>query len=140
MMVNIHPLRLTKAEKLCSRTAVNALFSDGHSAIAYPLRAVYRLLPSQEGAPLCRMLITIPKKKMRHAVDRVLLRRRVREAYRLRRNDLLLAPIENCGCRVDVAFVFLANRKAPYELLEKKMAELLQRIARQANSYVQETR
>ena len=130
--------KLKKDEKLCSRTAVDLLFGEGKSLMAFPLRAAYRLRP--RGEHPVQFLISIPKKRIRHAVGRVTLRRRVREAYRLRRNDLLLAPIENCGCRVDVAFVFLANRKAPYELLEKKMAELLQRIARQANSYVQEPR
>lgn len=35
---------LRKAEKLCSRTAVDKLFASGTSAVAYPLRWCIRFL------------------------------------------------------------------------------------------------
>lgn len=71
---------LRKAEKLCSRTAVDKLFASGTSAVAYPLRMVYQISDRSYGAP-AQFMITIPKKKIRKAVGRVLLRRRIREAY-----------------------------------------------------------
>ena len=72
-------LSLHKTEKLCSRTAVNRLFAEGKPAKAYPLRAVYNESNRTYGAA-AQFMITIPKKKIRKAVGRVLLRRRVREA------------------------------------------------------------
>ncbi len=124
-------LRLYKSEKLCSRTAVGTLFAgDGHSTIAYPLRAVFRFHEPRGESP-AQFLITIPKKKMRHAVDRVLLRRRTREAYRLNR-ELLLPALEQSGLGVDIAFIYLSTDITPYQVIEAKMQELLRRISRDA--------
>lgn len=123
-------LRLTKSERLCSRTAVDRLFAEGHTAIAYPLRAVWRV--REAGDYPLRMMVTIPKKKQRHAVDRVLLRRRVREAYRLNRRALLMPVLEgDTGHGVDLAIVYLSNERARYRVIEDKLRELLSRIAHQ---------
>ena len=126
-------LRLYKAEKLCSRTAVNQLFEQGHSAIAFPLRMVYRL-HDPDGEASARFLITIPKKKIRHAVGRVLLRRRVREAYRLCRRTLLHPALEQAGLGADIAFVYLDKEPASYHTIESRLRQLLTRVAQTAQS------
>lgn len=122
-------LRLYKAEKLCSRTAVETLFAQGKGRIAYPLRAVYRVRPAGHPAIDAQFLITIPKKRLRHAVDRVRMRRRVREAYRLHRRQLLHPVLEQTQLAVDIAFVYLDNALAPYGTIENKMQQLLVYIA-----------
>ena len=119
--------KLSKDEKLCSRTAVNRLFDEGRSLMAFPLRAAYRLRP--RGEHPVQFLISIPKKRIRKAVNRVLLRRRTREAYRLNRGELLLGPLESTGWGVDIAFVYLDTTPAPYEVINEKMTQLLNRIA-----------
>ncbi len=120
--------KLNKDEKLCSRTAVDTLFHEGKSLMAFPLRAAYRLRPRDERHPV-QFLISIPKKRIRKAVNRVLLRRRTREAYRLNRGELLLGPLESTGWGVDIAFVYLDTTPAPYEVINEKMTQLLNRIA-----------
>ncbi len=122
--------KLNKDEKLCSHTAVNLLFDEGKSLMAFPLRAAYRLRP--QGEHPVQFLISIPKKRIRHAVQRVTLRRRVREAYRLSRRDLLQPALAESGWGVDIAFVYLDNTPAPYSVIQEKMTTLLQRIAHAA--------
>ena len=122
--------KLKKDEKLCSRTAVERLFGEGKSLMAFPLRAAYRLRPPGEHP--VQFLISIPKKRIRKAVGRVTLRRRVREAYRLNRRELLQAPLDQAGWGVDIAFVYLANNLAPYSVINERMVSLLQRIAQAA--------
>lgn len=122
--------KLKKDEKLCSRTAVNLLFDEGQSLMAFPLRAAYRLRP--QGDHPVQFLISIPKKRIRHAVMRVTLRRRVREAYRLTRRELLLPELLRSGQGVDIAFVYLDSNPAPYNVILDKMTSLLQRIAHAA--------
>ena len=122
--------KLNKDEKLCSRTAVNLLFDQGNSLMAFPLRAAYRL--RNQGEHPMQLLISIPKKRIRKAVQRVLLRRRVREAYRLNRHELLEPELLRTGWGVDIAFVYLDSHPAPYSVIEEKMTSLLQRIAQAA--------
>ena len=124
--------KLKKEEKLCSRTAVDRLFSEGKSLMAFPLRAAYRLRP--RGEHPVQFLISIPTKRIRKAVGRVTLRRRVREAYRLNRRELLQGPLEQAGWGVDIAFVHLDSNPAPYSVIDEKMRSLLSRIALAASA------
>lgn len=117
-------LRLYKKEKLCSPTAIDALFarSGGASAaLSYPLRAVWRRREERR-AECPQFVVVVPKKRVRHAVDRVALRRRIREAYRLNR-DLL----EGAG-RVDIAFVWVGATTGRYSSIERAMQRLLRRV------------
>ena len=118
--------KLSKEEKLRSRTSVDRLFDEGKSLMAFPLRAVYRL--RQPGDAPAQFLITIPKKRIRKAVMRVTLRRRTREAYRLNRRQLLLEPLADLECGVDMAFIYLDNTPAPYSVISEKVTNLLTRI------------
>lgn len=118
--------KLSKEEKLRSRTSVERLFSEGKSLMAFPLRAVYRL--RQPGEAPAQFLITIPKKRIRKAVMRVTLRRRTREAYRLNRRQLLHEPLAHLDCGVDMAFIYLDNKPAPYGVISDKVTNLLTRI------------
>ena len=131
-------LRLYKTEKLCSRTAVSLLFEQGHSSIAFPLRAVYRLHEPGKESP-AQFLITIPKKKIRHAVDRVLLRRRTREAYRLWRRSLLYPALLQTELGADIAFIYLDKEPTDYALIEDRMKQLLTRIAQAAELHNTDT-
>ena len=122
--------KLKKDEKLCSRTAVERIFGEGKSLMAFPLRAAYRIRPI--GDHPVQFLISIPKKRIRKAVGRVALRRRVREAYRLNRHTLLTPVLEQSGQGVDIAFVYLDTSLAPYSVINEKVCSLLQRIAEAA--------
>lgn len=122
--------KLKKDEKLCHRTSVQTLFGKGKSLMAFPLRAAYRLRP--RGEHPVQFLISIPKKRVRKAVGRVTLRRRVREAYRLNRRELLQQPLEQTGWGVDIAFVYLDSNLAPYSVINEKVISLLTRIAQAA--------
>ena len=118
--------RLPKSHRLCSRTAVERLFDrEGGSrvAVSFPLRAVWRHNPSRPapGAP-AQFMITVPKKRLRHAVDRVAIRRRIRETYRLSHQDY---PVSE---PTDIAFIYLADDLQPYARIEAAMRHLLARI------------
>lgn len=125
--------KLNKDEKLCSRTAVNRLFDEGKSLMAFPLRAAYRLRPI--GDQPVQFLISIPKKRIRKAVNRVTLRRRTREAYRLNRRHLLIPVLEQQGIGADIAFVYLDSTPAPYSVINEKMTHLLSRIAQEVTNH-----
>lgn len=121
-------LRLYKAEKLCSRTAIDRLFSEGKSLMAYPFRVVFRYDDQMVTGPV-QFMISIPKKRIRHAVDRVTLRRRVREAYRLHRRTVLHPVTEQIPGQLHVAIIFVGDQVVPYATVQASVVNLLQRIA-----------
>lgn len=83
---------------------------------------VYGISHRDSGAPV-QFLISIPKKRVRKAVGRVLMRRRVREAYRLNRN--LMPQVLSGADKVDIAFIYVADSLIDYSLVEQKMKKLL---------------
>lgn len=117
---------LCKADKLCSATAITLLFSDKDSfaTLAYPLRVVSRPNPARRSGGDVTFLISVPKKRLRHAVDRVRMRRRIREAYRLLRPRY---PIT--GVRCDIAFVYVASELTDYAKVAAAMERLLAKLS-----------
>jgi len=121
--------RLYKSEKLCSKIEIEQLYSKGTSIIAFPLRAVWLAVPASDDKHpvVARFLVSIPKKRIRHAVDRVMLRRRTRESYRL--NRYLLEPVAAQGKTVLIGFNWVANEERNYATIEHSMCELLSKIS-----------
>ncbi len=119
--------RLTKDDRLHGRTAINSLFAEGQSLMAFPLRAVVRLYTSD--CPRARMMVSVPKKRVRRAVGRVRLRRLVREAYRLCRHRLLDDALAGAGKGADIAILYLDSDIATYDVVSAKVENLLSRVA-----------
>lgn len=143
---NTPRLTLRKGERLHHRTLVNALYSDGRGLYSYPLRLQWRALSREQlegsfrdevpaGIDAVQMMITVPKKRQRHAVDRVLMRRRIREAYRLNRHQLLDEAAASSGkATVSMAFVYISDQKCSYRKIEKAMRTLLTLLAEALNT------
>ena len=104
--------------------AIDRLFTVGgaeFSRLAYPLRMVARRNPRRASDAPVQFLISVPKKRLRHAVDRVLMRRRIREAYRLNHKTFDFCD----GEKLDVAFVYVGTKCEPYASVNKAMIKLL---------------
>ena len=115
---------LGKKDKLCSVRAIELLFGAGgaeFSTLAYPLRVLARQDNMRSSDAAIAFFISIPKKRLRHAVDRVTMRRRVREAYRLNRGNYPLPE----DVRLDVAFVYVADKLKSYRSVERAMTRIL---------------
>lgn len=121
--------RFPKAEHLCLRNDIDNLFSAGAKALtAFPLRVVYREVKHREG-PQVKVLLSVPKRKLRHAVDRNRAKRQLREAYRLNKTILLEALQPKQG--LHLAFMWLSDKPVDSAFVAKKLVNLLQRTAEQ---------
>lgn len=114
-----------KEERLCSKKRIERLFGSGSRSLsAYPLRAVYQL-EEREGMPV-EVLISVSKRHFKHAVDRNRIKRLIREAYRTQKHPLWQALGDR---RMALAFLWSSNEQLPYAEVERKVKNLIQRIA-----------
>ena len=118
-----------KRERMVSNLLIEALFDSGksRSVSAFPLRAVYQTSERREGSAPVQVLISVPKKRFHHAVDRNRVKRQIREAYR-RHKELLWQQIPD-DKMVLLGFVWLSDRHSPTAEVEKRIVSILQRIA-----------
>ncbi|MDE6561661.1 MAG: ribonuclease P protein component [Muribaculaceae bacterium] len=131
---------LRKSAKLRHRTLVQDLFKKGKSVYSGPLRVTFRAISQEEleaSFRLCipdlmgpvQFMITVPKKKRRHAVDRVLMRRRIREAFRLQWHPLKKIIQEDPGIRtLSLAIVYMHNENSDMECIASAVGSALSKI------------
>lgn len=121
---------LAKDERICSRRLVEKLFgsSGSRTMSAYPLRLVYMTMEQQCGAQ-AQMLVSVPKKHFKHAVDRNRVKRQLREAYRHNKHILLDVLDDRPDTALALAFVWQAKVFLETDEVAKKMIVLLTRVA-----------
>lgn len=122
--------RFPKALRLNSRRLIEELFDGGHgsrSLAVFPLRAVYMYKEHTHGDAPVQLLVSVPKKRFHHAVDRNRVKRQIREAFRLHKS-VLLSAVPQGRCLL-LALVWLSDRQFSSVEVEGRIAALLQRIA-----------
>lgn len=140
-MADSNRFTFPKSERLRHKALIDPLFAEGKSVYEYPFRMVYRGLSEKELedsfkvaipdkiAPL-QVMITVPKKKRRHAVDRVLMRRRIREAWRLQRRFLRKEIESDPKFRtVSVALIYISDENIDSARIHSKIARLLSHLS-----------
>lgn len=114
-----------KAERLCSKKALDALFSGGKSKSHFPLKLIFKESDYESAFP-ARVVFIVPKKKHRRANKRNTIRRRMREAYRLNKHSLYQSLGER---KLDLMFVYLSTDMSTYAQIESVMQKLMEHLA-----------
>jgi ribonuclease P protein component len=119
----------SKIERLCSKTAIDALFSGGKSKTQFPIKLIYKLSEFESPFPV-RAMFVVPKKKHKRANKRNIIKRRMREVYRLNK-QVLYDSFKNS--KYDIMFVYLSTEESEYSLIEDKMKLLIKQIGENHN-------
>ena len=120
---------LSKEERICSKKLINELFTgNGRSMTAFPLRVVCMKRTIVDDQPRAAMLVSVPKRYFKHAVDRNRVKRQVREAFR-RNKSIITQNLTDDHEAVAMAFVWLTDEKFPSSEVENRMVRLLTRIS-----------
>lgn len=133
-------MKLPKSARLHHRSLQEKLFLEGNKLHEYPLKLIWRALSEEDLArnfrasvpdligPL-QVLVSVPKKKRRKAVDRVLMRRRIREAFRRGRGPLLDVIADLPEVRtVSVGLVYMKESNVKYAEISGKLEKLLEKL------------
>ena len=128
---------LCKDERLCSRLMMDRLFQGENVSVAsYPIRAIF--LPVEPSLHQgISILVSVPKKKFHHAVDRNRAKRQIREAYRIHKHELV-ELLDGRHQGLLLAFVYVGNRLEDSARIEQCMVSLLHKIKGIINDLPQE--
>lgn len=127
-----HENIFTKEERICNETEITRLFEKGESFISYPVRVVW-IVNNEDTTEIVKVLISVSKKKLRHAVDRNRVKRLVREAYRLNKTVFCNA-IAEIGKSLSVCFIWLPSDTIDFKKVDRKITEALARISQKISN------
>lgn len=116
-----------KEERLCSRKHLDLLFKNGSSFLLYPFRISYLFIDAPSDVQ-AQVVINVPKRRYKRAVDRNLLKRRIREAYRLNKQDKLYLPLPTDRGLLLFSIQFVGKNKYEFAFIEKKLKATFKRF------------
>lgn len=123
-MKNLH---FKKEERLCSEKLLASLFKNGSSFLFYPFRVTWIANTEQQPFP-AQVLISVPKKRFKRSVDRNLLKRRIREAYRLNKSELLYPLLLDKNIQILLALTYISNDILDSQYISSKMEKLMKSL------------
>ena len=134
-MPTIKPFKLSKWERICSRTQLERLFTGGKSKSfsVFPLRVVYLLTNQPDGdlqheAPV-KMMVSVSKRHFKRAVKRNRVKRQVREAYRLNKEIVVSSMADIPNRQLLLGFIWMSDELHDTDTVERSMQVLLKRVA-----------
>ena len=125
-MAETGELTFTKKERVSGKTRIEKIFASGNAFLIYPFRVVYYVYDSMTAPAL---LISIPKKRLKRAVQRNRMKRLTREVYRLNKSALDVSKLSECNS-VDIAVIYVADKLLPYSVIEKSLVRALREVSK----------
>lgn len=112
-----------KREKLKSKKRIEALFTEGRSVKAYPLRLVYLPSPLSVTGVDVQVGVSVTKRSFKLAVSRNRIKRLMRESYRLHKNH-----IATKGTTFAALIIYTGREEVAQKELHKAMIKLINRF------------
>ncbi|MDA0890622.1 MAG: ribonuclease P protein component [Bacteroidetes bacterium] len=121
--------KFPKKQKLCGEKVIERLFANGKSISEKPFRAIWNFEKNNDQV-FVKSLIVVSKKRLKLAVDRNVLKRRIKEAYRLQKKKLECF-LESTNQQLNLAIIYQEEEILDYKTLEEKINLLLSRLIKE---------
>jgi len=105
------------------------MFSNVKSFTTSALRLVWKEDNGKDEVTI-KSIIVVPKKKIRLAVKRNIIRRRMKEAYRLNKIELENI-LKDKKLQLNIAIIYQKDKILPYKTLEEEIKLILERLSKE---------
>jgi ribonuclease P protein component len=125
-------LTFNKKERLSSKILIDEVFEKGKKFKSYPFIATYLTQDSNDSdwESKVRVVITVPKRKVKFANKRNRVRRQIKEAYRLNKSDFY-TQLEEKNTNLALFLIYIGKEKEEYSFIDKKIKLLLTDLVKQ---------
>jgi ribonuclease P protein component len=110
-----------KTERLNKEKNIQELFKKGSSFYLYPFKILILPNPDQDH-PNHQVLITVSVRNFKRAVDRNLIKRRIREAYRLNKECFVSKQ------KLMIAYIYTAKEILTFKEIQDKLVKAFKRF------------
>jgi ribonuclease P protein component len=126
MNIGIRKYTFGKNEKLTGRKLTSQLFAEGKSFFIPPVKVLWLDTVLNSPAPV-QLLISVPRRQFKKAVERNRIRRLFREAYRLHKRAFL-EGLDKQGLQCAIALVITGKTAPDFNEAERIIILILQRL------------
>ena len=109
-----------KKERLCGKTGISKLLADGKHGNIPGFRFCFH---AKNGLKYNRVMVSVPKKLFKRAVKRNLLKRRIRESWRLQKEKMATTG-------VDILFTYSTKEIMEQADIMTSIANIIEKVNR----------
>jgi len=116
-----------KSERLNKKRIISQLFLSGKAVYSYPVKMIYLSMPNEDDIPNLQVAVSVPKRRFPNAIDRNLLKRRVKESFRLNKQAVIPELIKKKESFA-IILIYNSNKIESYQNIELSVQKLLDRL------------